>query len=170
MQIGLGVLVIVVGWSVWRFTNKGANRAEKEIKIAAKKHSDKKREGLDQFVEVDARIYDNTTRTIYNQTIDADIVRDIRAKYGNLGRTWLRDGKWVYALNKTDAGYKPVVVPMTLKDPPSELHRALQQHETGIVFNVEQPDSLFGKYGPYIWIGIIGVVAIFMLLADMRGG
>ena len=171
LELGLGVMLILALRSVWRFMGRNSLRqakVEKEIKIAASKPEAK--DGIDQFVEVDARIYDNTTRTIYNKTIDADTVREIRSKYGNLGRKWLRDGKWLYALNKTDAGYKPVSVPMTLDDPPSELHRALQQHETGIVFNVEQAESLFGKYGPYIWIGIIGIVAIFMLIADRRGG
>jgi len=173
LVIGIGAVGILALWSAYRFTRLGKRPLPfaKENKLAKAEAKDEKTEGIDQFVEVEARVYDNTNRTIYNATIPASVVRQIRATHANLGRKWLRDGKWMYALNKTDTGaYKPVQVPMTLNDPPSELHRALQQQETGIVFNVEMSESVFGKYGPFIWIGIIGAVAIFLLMANRGGG
>jgi hypothetical protein len=122
---------------------------------------------IDKFVEVEARVYDNESRTIYNSLIGADIVRQIRKEYGNLGRKWLRDGKWVYALNKlVNGSYRPVQVPLTLQDPPSELHRALQQHEIDIIFNVEESKGLLQKWGSIIFICGLALVAVFILIAQ----
>ncbi len=122
---------------------------------------------LDQFVEVEARVYDNDTRMIYNAVIPGDIVREIRHECGNLGRKWLREGKWIYALNKRiDGRYKPVEVPVTLDDPPSELHRALQQYEVPIVYNFEESKGLLQKWGHIIMFCGVAAVALFILIAQ----
>jgi len=172
LEIVIGALLVGGLVAFIRFMrSKNATKAAKVHPEAVKTTVTPDGKTIDQFVEVEARVYDNDKRMIYNTTIKGPEVRKIREKYGNLGRTWLRDGKWIYALNKTVSGeYRPIQVPLTLQDPPSELHRALQQQETGIVFNVDEGEGLFKKWGPIIWIGIIGIVVIFILIANRAGG
>ncbi len=171
IEIVIGALVIIGIIAVIKARRSNGIKTSKvkrnEIPTAINNDKQTPETSIDQFVEVEARVYDNGTRQIYNSMIPAAVVRQIRKDFGNLGRKWLRDGRWVYALNKTDSGtYRPVQVPKTLGDPPSELHRALQQQETAIVFNVEEPQSVIQKYGIYIWVGVITAVAIFVLIGN----
>lgn len=170
LQVAIGALVLG-GLVAFIFFTK-SRKPPKTHPVAVEVTKTSEGTTIDQFVEVEARVYDNDKRTIYNDKIKAADVRQIRQKYGNLGRTWLRDGKWIYALNKLTSGeYRPVQVPTTLQDPPSELHRALQQQETSIVFNVDESEGILKKYGAIIWIAIIGAVCIFILIAQkMTGG
>lgn len=125
---------------------------------------------IEQFVAVDARVYDAATRTVYNTVVRGADVAEIRRNYGGLGRQWLMDGQWRFAFVKLENGtYRPVRVPMTLDNPPSKLYRALQQHEIALVFGLEQTEGVFQKWGPIIWIGAIGAIALFILIGAQLG-
>lgn len=136
-----------------------------EVSTQAKEgeeEKDKKEEEV--FEAVEARIYDNYTRSIYNSIIQGGTVKEIRKLFGNLGRKWFKDGQWLYALNKSEEGlYSPVVVPATMKEPPSKLHRALVQHAIGIMYDVKEERGLLQKYMPIlIWTGVM-IFIMFMV-------
>lgn len=94
------------------------------------------------------RVYNNETRRVSNENLTEDDVKKIRDKHTTLGRKWLRDGKWVYALNKLVGGeYVPVSIPQTMEDPPSSLHRALLQDAVGIFYDVSPEKGFFQEHG-----------------------
>lgn len=158
--VGLILGIIVTAYYLW-----DRHKKRKLVKITHPE-TEGGETGIDRFVAVEARVYDNETRTVYNATIPAKIVREIRLKYSNLGRKWFREGKWLYALNKKENGeYAPVTVPQTMDDPPSELHRALMQQEIDIVYNVESGKSFMQKWGHVLLFtgACVAVMALFIL-------
>lgn len=126
-------------------------------------------ESVQTYEDVEARVYDNTTRTIYNTTIPGKVVARIREQDGNLGRKWLKDGKEAYALNKVGSNeYKVVRVPITMDQPPSKLHRALQQQEIEICYNVQPVEGMFQKLLPIlIWSGAI-IFIMFLMVSNKQ--
>jgi hypothetical protein len=167
----IGIITIAGFLTISRFIKSTRYKKPTSKKITNEEKTTLHQTGIQQFVAVEARVYDNETRTIFNATIPGDTVKHIREKYGNLGRKWLRDGQWLYALNRLEGGiYKPVDVPMTLNDPPSELYRALQQDETAITYDMKETQGILQKYGHIIWIGAIAAVIIFILMANVLNG
>ena len=113
------------------------------------------------------RVYDNNTRTAFNDEIPMKTVEIIRAKHDNMGRKWLRDGKWLYALNKDIAGeYSPVRIPQTMEDPPSSIHRALLQDAVSIFYDVSVEKGFFQQHGKILLF--VGAV-IFLLWTVIMG-
>jgi hypothetical protein len=128
---------------------------------------------IDKLVEVPARIYDNATRTIKNGMLSAKEVRNIREKYGNLGRRWYQDGDWRYAIVRLNDGTcKPVqhYMSASLKNPPERLHRALQQEETETFYKPRDNRSVLAKYGHYILFAGVVIVILFLWGANMMNG
>lgn len=116
---------------------------------------------------VEARTYDVSSRTVYNETISGETVGKIREEHGNLGRKWLYEGRWLYALKKDAEGkYSPVIVPVSMDNPPSRLHRALTHPQVGIVYNVETPKNLLQKYGHILLFTGVCAFLMFMLVAQ----
>lgn len=116
---------------------------------------------------VEARTYDVSTRTVYSETIPGVTVDKIRTEHGNLGRKWLYEGRWLYALKKdTEGNYSPVIVPISMENPPSRLHRALTHPQVGIVYNVEPAKNLLQKYGHILLFAVVCAFLMFMLVAQ----
>lgn len=156
-------LVLAIGVTIFYLWSRHKKRKPAK---SSKPETEVEETGIDQFVAVEARVYDNETRTAYNATIPGKTVREIRQKCNNLGRKWLKDGKWLYALNKKESGqYVPVSVPQTMENPPSELHRALMQQEIDIVYNVDQEKSFAQKWGHVLLFtgACVAVLALFIL-------
>jgi len=107
------------------------------------------------------RVYNNKTRRVSNEELPFETVEEIREKFGNLGRKWLRDGKWVYALNKlVEGGYTIVGIPQTMEHPPSSLHRALMQHAVDEYYDMTPDKNFFQEHGKILlFVGAI----IFLL-------
>ncbi len=117
-----------------------------------------------------ARIYDNVTRTIRNEELPVDAIKQIRTDYGNLGRRWLRDGEWLYEMVRLTAGdYVPVqkYISLSLKNPPERLHRALQQEETESYYRPRDNRGILAKYGSYLLFAGVVVVILFLWGANM---
>jgi hypothetical protein len=115
----------------------------------------------------EARVYDNITGRVSNETLPGGVIDQMMNKYGNIGRKWLRDGKWLLAVNKRKAAdgivsYIPVIVPATLENPPSRLRRAISHPYIEITHNVRQPKSLMQKYGSILIFAGVGVLLAFM--------
>jgi hypothetical protein len=118
----------------------------------------------------ECRIYDNITGTKYNITLTGESIDRIRAENGTLGRKWLKDGKWLFALNKklNDSGeieFTPVILPITLDNPPSRLRRALSHPYVPFTWNMKQPTNILAKFGGVIIFGIIAIGAVFLVAA-----
>jgi hypothetical protein len=128
---------------------------------------------IDGLVAVPARIYDNTIRTVKNEMLPADGVRQVRKEYGNLGRRWFRDGEWRYALVRLVSGaYVPVdhYMSLSLKNPPERLHRALQQQETATFYKPHDNRGIMAKYGAYLLFAFAVVALLFLWGANMMQG
>jgi len=116
---------------------------------------------------VEARTYDVSTRTAYNEPIPGKTVGKIREEHGNLGRKWLYEGRWLYALKKDAEGnYSPVIVSISMDNPPSRLRRALTHPQVGIVYNVEPAKNLLQKYGHMLLFAAVCAFLMFMLVAQ----
>ncbi len=125
-------------------------------------------EGKTREGSVEARIYDNKKRRAYNEILSGVEIETVKETYGNLGRLWLKDGKWIYALNKKIYGtYHPVIVPSTMNNPPSTVHEALTQPEIDICFNMEQEQSFMQKYWHIVLLGSAVLFMMFVLIANM---
>lgn len=173
LYIGLPFLLagFIVYWYGWRMIKK-----QKAEKVEAEKISLEtafvKSETVSVMAEqpIEARIYDAAKRAIYNDTLPGNVVARIRADYRTIGRQWNKDGKWLYAFNLIpDGNYIPVELSLdaTRENPPTRVHRALNQKEkVGIFFNVKLQKSFmqqYGKYMPY-FLGIAFI--IFMMVAN----
>ena len=126
-----------------------------------------------KLVPVPARIYDNSARTVASGMLTANEVRQVRKDYGNLGRRWFRDGRWLYAVVRlVDGKCVPLQQYMTLslKNPPERLHRALQQEETEAFYKPRDSRSILAKYGAYLLFAGIVVVILFLWGANMMKG
>jgi hypothetical protein len=126
-----------------------------------------------KFVPVIARIYDNNLRVARMGTLDAKAVQQIRKDFHNLGRKWLWNNDWVYAVCLMANGdYCPVSRYMTeyLGNPPEKLHRALQQEETEVYFAARDDRTTLQKYGVYILFAIVALVVLFFWGAALIKG
>lgn len=140
----IGACGVLIPYYIW---------SKKKLKITTPK--DKSKGG------VLCRIYENDTRLAYNAEISEEEAKKIRVTHTNLGRKWLKDGKWVYALNKSAEGiYSPVKIPETMEDPPSSLHRALLQAAVDIFYDVSPEKGFFQEHGKILLF--VGAV-IFLL-------
>jgi hypothetical protein len=122
---------------------------------------------------VEARIYDNILGTIYNNTISgATVDKILSSGDGTLGRKWLYNGKWMFALNRKynkdsgDISFEPIIVPATMDNPPSRLRRALSHPYVAITWNTRKPDSFLHKYGVYLLFAAFVAFLMFMLIAQ----
>lgn len=171
-----GVIVVSTGYLLYTLLKKHriapAKRPQpSKAQAAAVTTPQAPQNPIDRFVEVEARVYDNETRTVYNATIAADIVRQIRKEYRNLGRTWIRDGKKVYALNKRENGtYAPVIPTETMEQPPSMAHEAITQPEVDVVFDVSQERNFLQKYGHILLFTGAVIFIMFLLTANVMSG
>jgi hypothetical protein len=180
----MGLALVAVG-SVWFFIK---NRKKDKVTLVPsellpsssghngnghKPAKDAKDSFIDNLVAVDARVYDNATRTVRNETIPAEGVRQIRKDNGNLGRRWFRDGQWRYAAVRLTTG---VLVPvdsfmsLSLKNPPERLHRALQQQETATYYKPHDNRGTLAKYGAYLLFAGAVIVILFLWGATMLKG
>ena len=116
---------------------------------------------------VECRIYDTDLRLACNTQISGAEAMKIREKSGNLGRKWLKDGKWVFALTKDKSGeYKPVDIPFTMEDPPSSLHRALMQQAVDEYYDMTPDKNFLQQHGKILLF--VGAV-LFLLWSVIMG-
>jgi len=169
MLIGIVLAIIFLVWFYFRPEKKRTPVEKHATRIREK--SDEPQDKIfekmedDGIIPVQARVYDDFTRNIYNTTIPVADVRKIRQQYDNLGRKWLFQNKWVYALNKNaDGSYIPVPITETMDNPPSKLHRALYQPEVDIVFNVQPERNLLQKYGAILLFAGVCLFIMFMMV------
>lgn len=156
--IGAVALVVFLYFTSWR---KKPESTKQSISAPDSK------EGDTETPLVDVRTYDVNTRTIYNETIPGATVDKIRKEHGNLGRKWLYEGCWRYALKKDLKGeYSPVIVPISMDNPPSRLHRALNHPQVAIVYNVEHAKNFLQKYGHIFLFAGVCAFLMFMLVAQ----
>lgn len=123
------------------------------------------------YPDAEVRFYDSITRTIYNGILPGATVAVIRMTYQNLGRKWLRYGKWLYAINKYigedgNVLYRPVLIEETMDNSPSKLHRALRQDAVGIAYDVRDEKGFMEKYGKVLVFVVI--VLFFMWTTVMK--
>jgi hypothetical protein len=177
MEIFKGNTIIVIAISAllalvfvfWYYFN--TRNVEVRHKEASRKSQKRLTEDVlgeledDGILPVQARIYDDANRTIYCATIEAEDVRKIRNKHKNLGRKWLYQNRWLYALNKnTDGTYVPVNIADSMDNPPSKLYRAIYQPEVDIVFNVQPERNLLQKYGAILLFAGVCLFIMFMMV------
>ena len=154
--VGAIALICLLYFFSWR---------KKPAAIEAKRE-EKAEETKSTTPSFEVRTYDVSTRRAYNETISGDTVDETRKTHGNLGRKWLYEGRWLYALKKDAEGdYSPVIIPVSMDNPPSRLHRALTHPQVNIVYNVEPAKNIFQKYGHIFLFAGVCVFLMFMLVA-----
>ena len=178
IYIVMGLVFAAVG-GAWYFINKTKRKRPpvpvelSNVPPAPDRNKPPEEVFIDNLVAVDARVYDNSTRTVKNETIPADAVRQMRHDFGNLGRRWYRDGHWRYAVVRlTSNTYIPVgeYMDLSLKNPPERLHRALQQQETATFYKPRDNRGLLAKYGHYLLFAGVVIVILFLWGANMMKG
>jgi hypothetical protein len=178
------VIVIIVGYYLW--TVRGSKKRRQTVNKPPSEHRQTREEKalvINQLLkkEIDerlpspvvvgdpirARVYDNILRSAYMDTIPASTVATIKEYNGSLGRRWMREGEWVYALNKTTEGnYVPVYPSFDMDFQPTKVHRALMQQEVAICYDMKMPQNFMEKYGKIlVWSGII----VFIMFLAVRG-
>ena len=177
----IGFIFLAIG-SVWFFVRQGKHKNSPVAKVklvpaetlpGVRNPKAPVDSFIDNLVAVPARIYDNTTRTVKNEDLPADGVRQIRKEYGNLGRRWFRDGQWRYeAVRLITGAYVPVdkYMSLSLKNPPERLHRALQQQETATFYKPHDNRGIMAKYGAYLLFAFAVVALLFLWGANMMQG
>jgi len=156
--------VIIIGLIV--FMSWGKIRGKKQTDLPEPMQKEPEQS---QSEPVFVRLYDNMRRAIYNETLDGEIVDEIKRNFGSLGRRWNRDGTELYAVTKTvDEEYIPVSQYMKIirDNPPSLLHGALVQPQTSIAFNVKIQRSMMQKWGPILLFAGAGIFAMVLLIAN----
>ncbi len=141
-----------------RFGILGGKKVEEETPIEKDKTDEK-------YPPTEVRTYDAITRCVYNEVIKADVIKQVQADFGSLGRRWVHNGKQVYALRKAvDEGgaikYSPVIVTQTLEDTPDSIFRIITQPQVPICCNVQEKTGWLQKY----WhILLFAGVAVFLM-------
>jgi len=126
------------------------------------------------FKPINAMVYDLSTRDFYPEKIPGEKVKEIIGKFGTLGRVVNDDddGKDYYSLVKELPGeelaseYTPLNIPQTLDQPPDKLYIPFMvKYPVAIVYDTVTEKTLMEKWGPFVWVGIISIVTIFLLVA-----
>ena len=186
LAIVSGVIVICVvffGKIISFFKGKPRTKTPQMAKTEAKTVAESAKSvdtcGIDideECPDVKARIYDKTTRRIYNETVHGDIVKKIKQSEPDhtLGRIWNYYGEEVYAFTKqiiqgTEL-YSVVRPPVTIESSAERLHRALNVPWVSLVFPVPKSRDLLEKLKPIIILAGCAVFAMFLLIANKMQG
>jgi len=164
--------VLIVGVAIW-FDRRRSKKAINKLTQAKANNLPETKEPEKPDFTVDARIYDNSMRTVYLGEVHRNDIENTQKACGNLGRKYIYEGKSVYALVKKITGE---FVPMgfylshSMDNPPARLFDALQQQETHIIYDVRSEKGLLQKLGP-ILLFVFGVLFVaFMMVMQNRGG
>lgn len=154
----------IVYWYGWRSMKK------KIIPVIPKEAHKLEEKTVISELPVEARIFDNKKRKVYNDLLPGDVVAEVKETYSDLGRQWNKDGLLLYELClKASGEYVPLETYLTIArdNPPTRVHRALNQKEKmSIAFNTKTSKSLMEKYGKYLpWLLAIAFV-IFLIVAS----
>lgn len=144
-------------------------------KRLAKTESSKAEEEKITYEPVDARIYDNDRRRIYNKVLDSKLVQAIienKDRGLGLGRQWNYNGKMVYALVKYQdkdhiSQYRPIEVYMTdVADcPPFDIYDAINQPEVALTDDVSVEGNFVQKYG-HLLLFCFGIAFIIFMIVS----
>jgi nitrogen fixation-related uncharacterized protein len=130
---------------------------------------------------IDVRLYDSTIRRTTMAVLDGTVADEILKQWRSLGRKWLFEGKWVFAINRyaeaeTDAKgvrvpdgrymikHRPVEAMMrpTREHPPSDVHSAISNPEIDLYFDVTEKSNTLQKLMPVLVFAGAGIFVLFM--------
>jgi hypothetical protein len=163
---GIGGAIWLSWWLILGRNHKPKEKTEE---------SDKKEIPLSSIY---ARIHDNLDgQRSYNTDLPGETVKKIKEQFHNLGGQWNYKGKKVYEFCRTgdndQFGYAAnIYVPYELylsidrSNPPSTLHRYVNQPEISITRNVQKKQSIFEKYQALIWWSLGMAFIIFMIVSS----
>ena len=157
--------VIVIAGYYYYYLKKGSIFTPKEKEAAAENQEDE-----NKILEpVLARIYDRTSRKIYNKMVDGIIQSNIIKEYPEtgLGRQWNKDGKWLYAFcREFENTYTPVekFLVMNRLNPPTKLHGYLSQPEVAIAKDISVDKGFMEKYGHYLPYILAILFLVFLMV------
>jgi len=167
METWLVMLIAILGASGVLIPYYIISKRKEKVARANDKRTKEEKEKEDKLPSVECRIYDTDLRLAYNTQISGTEATKIREKQSNLGRKWLKDGKWVFALTKDKSGeYKPVAIPFTMEDPPSSLHRALMQQAVDEYYDMTPDKNFLQQHGKILLF--VGAV-LFLLWTVIMG-
>lgn len=117
------------------------------------------------------RVWDNTTRTVYDQELSPDIMNglDLASGEQGAGRQYNRDGQYIYNVIKDAGKYRPAEMPVINRErSPEQLHFDLDQPEIPVIMNMKTDQSFIQQYGKIlVWAGIIAFI-IFLMVSSGR--
>ena len=160
-------LIAIIGYYLYDRRRKRKVKADEKENggiTSEDKKEDKK------YEPIDARIFDNNNRRVYNQELSGAVVKSIIDQYHALGRQWNREGKYVYGFIKEKEDFKPITIPQAdITNPPEKLHFDMQQPEIPIIMDMREEKNFFDKYGMVLVWGAIMAFILFLMMSSRNG-